>query len=210
MEEEEAQRARLSRELRDGVCERLRLIQNTIAQVGVQPPNDPALASRFADVAQGIASSIEETQRIARHLGPIEPWASGLKAAITALADELSAAGKLRCFPELDDFEGTLSPEQKVRIYRLVEAGVGNVIAYGHASLVMIRILPEARHLRIQLEDDRLGLDPADPEPELIRASGLERFRQRVLLLGGRLSVSVAPCGGARVCVQLPLRSEAR
>jgi signal transduction histidine kinase len=178
-----------------------------VAQVLGHPPGDPALPNRLAEVAQGIASALEEARRIARHLGPVEPGASALKAAITALAAEVSAAGKLRCFPELDGCEGTLSAAQKVRIYRLVEAGIGNVIAHGHASLVMIRIQSETRHLRIQLEDDRLGLDPANTESELIHAAGLERFRQRVLLLGGQFSVSVAPCGGARVCVQLPLES---
>lgn len=208
MDEEEAERKRLSQALQDGVCQRSLLMRNTLEQLLEQPEGNQVNRGALTQISQWTTLSLAEAQRIARRLRPFELDHLGLKGAIEAMVPSWSEAGNIRCFLHLDAIDEALNAAQKIRIYRLIEEAVRDSIQSGRASLVVIGIKSEPGHLQIQVDDDRLGLIPTHSESELVRATGSERLRQRALLLGAQFRLSLGPSGGARVCITIPVPSQ--
>ncbi len=59
--------------------------------------------------------------------------------------------------------------------------------------------------LRLEVDDNGRGLPP-----EAQAGPGVRGMRERSLLVGGRLSVAMAPRGGVRVSLEVPLADRGR
>jgi signal transduction histidine kinase len=72
---------------------------------------------------------------------------------------------------------------------------------------VLIQIGAEGGTLRLEVEDDGQGFDPATvvPRPGDMRGLGLTGMRERVELFGGRVRIDSAPGRGTDVVIDLPL-----
>lgn len=132
----------------------------------------------------------------------------GLDAAVKELAAAFrqrnpQVACTLETCPQIEGLNGTVA----VAIYRIVQECLTNVAVHAKAHHVCIEMKcdPTPASLRLIITDDGVGFFTVSPR----RGYGLTGMRERVQVLGGRCDIDSNPGRGTRVCVEVPLPSDA-
>ncbi|WP_051341102.1 sensor histidine kinase [Azospirillum halopraeferens] len=97
-------------------------------------------------------------------------------------------------------------------IYRCIQEGVTNAVRHAGARRIAVTVrqtgTPETEGpgaVRLTVEDDGRG-----PPPDGAAGLGLTAMRERVLALGGTVSLTARPDGGTRLLVRIPLHDADR
>ncbi|MFG3703983.1 sensor histidine kinase [Micromonospora sp. NPDC047670] len=197
-----AERNRLARELHDSVGHAL-----TVATLQAGAARE--LLDRDPEFARRALTAIEEAGRAAMDdldhvLGLLrEPGGGGVApqrtlADLDRLVADTRAAGlpvDARCAGDLADLPAAVSREG----YRIVQEGLTNAARYGRGP-VTLRLDAHADALELELDNALSRPRRADPGRG---GRGLDGMRERVLLLGGRLTVG-ADGDRWRIRVRLP------
>jgi signal transduction histidine kinase len=87
----------------------------------------------------------------------------------------------------------------------VIQEAVTNVAKHSEATSCRVQIARELATLRIVVEDNGKGFQPATRRAADARGLGLIGVRERVANLGGRLRVESGAGTGTRLTVELPL-----
>jgi signal transduction histidine kinase len=133
--------------------------------------------------------------------------ATSLPRALRALADEFSEGTEVRIDLDLalpDDAK--LAPETALALYRAAQEGLTNVQRHAGAGRVLVSLTRRNGTLELVIRDDGQGPSPGEAarEPGQTGGFGLLGLRERVELLGGRVSFGRGPAGGGLLVVTLP------
>jgi len=96
----------------------------------------------------------------------------------------------------------------RVQIIRIIQEALTNVRKHAGAARAWVRFERDGDRVRISVEDDGRGFDPAQVEGEGRRSFGLEIMRERAESVGGDLALDSRPGQGTRVVIPLPLARE--
>jgi signal transduction histidine kinase len=188
-------RRRIERDLHDGAQQRLVTLGLALAAARTAaPPQLGELDSELADIAQGLASVLDELREMARGIHPAILAKGGLIPALKTLAHRCPVP------VELDVRAAARLPERvEVAAYYVVSEALTNAAKHAHASVVSVEVEAVAGTVRLHVRDD--GAGGADP----VRGSGLVGLKDRVEALGGTLIVQSPAGSGTALHVELPL-----
>jgi two-component system sensor histidine kinase UhpB len=196
---QEAERARVARELHDEIGQTLTAI--TI-QAERAAEGDPALASReLGRLADAVRESLDEVRRIARELRPEALDDLGLINALIALGSRVDAQGGPRVRRELQGKLPPLQSDVELVIYRVAQESLTNALRHADAQVVTVSLAADAEGVTLSVKDDGTGMPAAPPAG----TAGISGMRERALLVGGRLSVESSPDQGTEVRLVVPL-----
>jgi signal transduction histidine kinase len=203
---QEDERRRLARELHDETCQTVTALGVRLAMVS-QSTDDPAARAEIDETRQLAARAEEEIRRLMHDLRPSVLDDLGLVSAIQWYAErQLGVHGiALRC--ELGTLPHRLAPEVETALFRVTQEAITNITKHARAERVLIQLGVDGDRLRVEIEDDGIGFDPADvtPSPTDARGLGLLGMRERVELLGGTLRIDAAPGLGTDLTIEVPL-----
>lgn len=204
---QEAERARVSRDLHDDIGQALtsvllglRLVEDSLARPDVDADD---ARRRLVDLRELVADGIRRTRELAFDLRPTVLDDIGLVPALHRLREDLTA----RTGQSIELDTAALLPEERLPaeietvIYRVVQEALTNVVRHAHASTASVTLAPREGHLRVFIEDDGAGYDTLDQpdRPHL----GIEGMRQRTELVEGSLSITSAPGEGTVVLLEV-------
>jgi signal transduction histidine kinase len=196
LEGQELERKRLARELHDETGQALASIllglKSLEAQVGREP---------VAMIRELVGSALDDVRRLTVELRPPALDDFGLSPALERLTSVVGERSGIDIQLSLRAPAG-LSPEQETAIYRIVQEALTNIMKHASASSVSIIVMGSTGLVRLVVEDDGTGFDPAAVRSG---ALGLVGIRERVSILGGRLEVDAAPGRGTTLVVELPI-----
>jgi len=208
----EEERAHLARELHDEFGQYLASLNaeaayaRELAEEGV-----PALLPCAESIGNTCGHMMEVLQQILHRLRPIGLAEFGLLPSLRQLIDGWNARSYGRILftleadaaPALD----ALADDLNVSVYRIVQESITNAVRHGRASQVAVALRRAGAELLLDIADDGQGAAPTPPAQAAPKAGGfgLLGMEERVLALGGSLSVAAAPGGGTVVKVRLPL-----
>ncbi len=89
-------------------------------------------------------------------------------------------------------------------LFRICQEALNNARKYSQAKGVRIRLHEERGWVRLEVVDDGVGFNPKNTPR---RSFGLNGIRERARLLEGHAIVDSAPGRGARISVEMPVRS---
>jgi signal transduction histidine kinase len=210
MDAQEAERARIARDLHDQIGQSLtsvllsmRLVDRSLAS------DDPDLAearSRTDDVRHLVAQALEEVRQLAFDLRPTVLDDIGLVAAVQRLAGNLARRYEIRVDVALDglDDDARLPAEVETVVYRVVQEALTNVARHADAARVGITISTsvDPPAVRAVVADDGKGFEVSD---DLLGTLGLAGMQERATLVHGRLDIESTPGVGTTVMVEAPL-----
>jgi signal transduction histidine kinase len=201
----EDERAKLARDLHDGVGQTLTAVVLTLdaAQAalwsGSEPP--PVAADISIRRAQSLATSaLEETRDVAARLRPTRIHEIGLGAALRNLGDAAGLPVAVRFDPQVLP-AGLLDADREIDVYRIVQEAIGNAARHSRADHVWIDAVVTADSMRIVIGDDGIGFDPSAER----RGLGLDGMRERAAILEGSLDVDTRPGAGTTIFLSVPL-----
>ena len=203
----EDERARLARDLHDGVGQTLTAVMLTLDAVDREFTADDASVTGAARTSLHrartlAATALADTRDVAAKLRPTRVHEIGLGAALRNLAGSAGASVELRFDPDLLP-PGLLEPEVEIDLYRIVQEAVGNAARHSRANRIWIGARIVDGTVRLVVGDDGVGFASADRE----RGLGLDGMLERAAIHGGSVDVRSRAGDGTRVDIVVPVTS---
>ncbi len=199
------ERRRLGDELHDDLSQRA-------AGIGLHIAAMRLAAERGADLGERLArldGAVGELRRSLRHemlgLRADAQLVDGsllaqVRAHLEHFEHELGIPAALEC-PDPDGVDAVPLPVA-AQLLRVLQESLSNAHLHAAASRVTVRLLPARTRIRLEVEDDGNGFDPASvPDSRL----GLRIMRERMEQLEGSLHISSSDGGGTLVAADAPL-----
>lgn len=200
---QEEERRLVAKEIHDGLCQSLTALA---FQIAFLKESLGAAAEEARGELQEINTLLESTISAARALAwRLRPGILddlGLADALRVEARRFSERTRVACDVLAPEHRCTLSTAARSALFRIAQEALANVEAHSGAARVTVTLDHGPEGLRLTVEDDGRGIDPArvsDP-----RSQGLLGMRERALALQGNFTIEPRAAGGTSVRVEVP------
>jgi PAS domain S-box-containing protein len=194
VEEADAARRRIERDLHDGAQQWLVNLGLTLRMARGQLDTDPGQARTLIDEAMSdLEHATSELRELARGIHPAVLTDGGLGPALRALVKASKVPVEIAAVPR-QRFE----QQVEAAAYFVVAEALTNVARYSGASVATVSLSSDDGRLLVEVRDD--GRGGADPE----RGSGLRGLDDRVCALDGDLELVSPPGEGTVVRATIP------
>jgi PAS domain S-box-containing protein len=202
---QEAERARLARELHDDITQRLGLLA-----INADRLNSESDLITLRGTLRGIRDSLmvlsEDVHSLAYKLHPALLEHLGLTAALRAECERFSRQESISVDVKVDGLPPDIPQEIRLCLFRVAQEALTNVARHAHAQAVQVSLYSVDGGLQLAVADNGAGFDPGE-EPQ--RASlGLASMRERVRLLEGKLQLESERGRGTAILAWIPIRAE--
>jgi signal transduction histidine kinase len=194
------ERARLAREIHDGLAQHLWFAKLKFERLAasLDEPERP-LAD---EVAQALDTAIVEAREalatMRASLDQDQPFTDMLARTV----DDFEERSGLRVDYAASGLPPSLPPRTQVELLRIIQEALTNVRKHADATLVRVRAGREDGRIVITVTDNGRGFAQEDA---FDRGLGLQGMRERARLIGGELLVITELSGGTSVEVRAPL-----
>jgi PAS domain S-box-containing protein len=197
VEEGDAARRRIERDLHDGAQQQLVGVAISLSGARALFDEDPASARALLDEAiADLARGLDELRELARGIHPAVLVEGGLGPAVRGLVRRSAVPARLKSVPA-----ERLPPPVEAAAYFVVSEGLTNVARHASAAtLVEIGVERRDGRLVVEVRDDAGG--GADPS-----GGGLRGLADRLAALDGSLDVLSPPGGGTTLRAEVPCES---
>lgn len=209
VESQEEERARLSRDLHDGISQALVSVKLQMEAGIIRLDGDAAQQqagrSALERTVEQVKSVLGEVRRISHDLRPSLLDDLGLAPALDHLASEsrrhsgtpvrFSAEGPMDALPEM---AGTV-------LFRIAQEALTNAERHAGARQIDMRLVRRGRCLTLTIADDGAGFDAQDIASHPQRGIGLRNMMERMEAIGGSLAIDSSP-QGTRVVASIDLK----
>jgi two-component system NarL family sensor kinase len=206
---QEEERARVSRELHDHICQLLVSIKYQFELVGhrLAHPGAAPVTAIDKEIA-ALSKAIGEVRRISHDLRPALLDDLGLPAALEHIGNELAQRSGLEVRVSPQVHEERLPELQAVSLFRVAQEALRNVERHAQAKHIDIRLDDAGDRLELRITDDGIGFDVKNIEQSRDRGIGLTNMRERVERNGGTFQLVSHP-GHTALTASFPLTAAA-
>jgi signal transduction histidine kinase len=213
---EAAERERISRELHDRVAHTMGIAHQSIELHRAFAKGDPERAAeKLARAEEASKTALEQTRDLSAQLARqgTEETSDGLGAALSELLAAYVPEG-VETALSVEGDQSAVPSSVADETYLVMREAVRNAVAHSECGRIEVSIEVRDGELQGRVEDDGTGFEaregPDGPRPGRGDGApeegvGLGSMRERVELLGGRLSLDSEPGSGTMVEVRVPL-----
>ena len=204
---QEAERARVARDLHDQVGQSLTSVLLALrlvaGAVDHRLTDRSQIRQQITETRDLVAQALRDVQAVATGLRPAVLDDFGLAAALERLAADLAARHGIPVDLTADGLaDGTRLPtDHEIAAYRVAQEALTNAVRHASAERVKVIATYAGGVLRVIVEDDGIGFDPAAVTH---RSLGLAGMHERLAIVGGVLIIDSRPGRGTRVIAEVP------
>jgi signal transduction histidine kinase len=209
---QEDERRRIARELHDETAQSLLVISRRL-ELLLSAEQDPQRREQYEELRHMVSETLAEVRQINRDLRPLMLEDLGLIPALTTL---VRAARQGEGALPHARFETTgqpipLSAVQELALFRITQETLANVRKHARATGVSVNLTFAPETIQLTITDDGQGfvVPPALFDFAQQDCFGLVGVQERVLAVGGSLSIQSAPGEGTKVTVTFPVMDPA-
>jgi two-component system, NarL family, sensor histidine kinase DegS len=206
VEAQEAERQRLSRQIHDGPAQALSnfILQTEIATKLFE--RDPERAkAELANLKMSAKNTFDGIRDFIFDLRPMMLDDLGLVPTVRRYVDGFREKSGLQTTLTITGAERRLESVREVMVFRGMQEILGNVRAHSQATQVRVALDVDDKRVRMAIEDNGKGFDPATALNSQQKTIGLATLRETIELLGGQLQIDSQPGQGARVTIEVPV-----
>lgn len=184
LEGQEQERARLARDLHDGLGG---LLSGT--KIQLTHLNEKINLTAKTDLTKTIDQldgAVDELRRVAHNLMPDLLVKYGLEEALKEYAVRMSNE-YLDINVQFLSFTATLDKENQLLVYRIIQELVNNAIKHANASEIIIQFVEDEHEYTVTVEDDGKGFNVENTKQT--QSAGLHNIQSRVQFLKGQLHI---------------------
>jgi signal transduction histidine kinase len=193
----DADRERLGQDLHDGVQQRLTAlrIRLSLAAAEFDGRGDRAASAVLTDFGDEVDGAIDELRAFAHGVYPAVLTWGGLSGALTGAAKQMPQpvtvlTSAIKRYPSAIE----------TAVYFSCLAALDNAAKHAAPANVIVRVWEQANALHFTISDSGRGFDPLHTPP----GAGITNMRNRVVALGGTLTIDSAPAHGTVVQGTVP------
>lgn len=202
---QEEERSRLAREIHDGPAQ---VLANAILglelceQIARRSPGQ--LTNELARLKATMREGLLEVRRFQFDLRPSSLADRGLLLTLQRYINEYRTFFKLNVDLQLPDRLPTLTKDEELQTFRIVQEGLQNIQKHARATMVTVRLEANDEVLTATIQDNGRGFVPQQIEATLLSGAGLRGMGERAASVGGALLVESRPGGGTTITFSLP------
>ena len=198
----EFERKHMAREVHDELGQVLTALRMNLSLVQLRfGALDADLVPQMETLKALADRALAGVRNVATHLRP-SVLDLGLVPAIEWLCQEFVRTTGVNCTFHLPDPTLTLDEARAVVLWRIVQESLTNISRYAQASVVSVCFMQQGPDLWLHVRDNGCGFDVDVVSRK--QSFGLLGMRERVLVLGGELTISSRPGKGTRIEVRIP------
>jgi PAS domain S-box-containing protein len=197
------ERQTISYEIHDGLAQYLAAAGMQFQAHDALRQNSPDKARKAYETAvELVRQAHRESRRLISEVRPPVIDEIGLETAISHLVHEHRRHGgpKIECRSSVQF--GRLPQILENALYRIVQEALTNACKHSMSQEVKVTMTQDGQNVRLEVRDWGIGFDPESVEKGHF---GLEGIRQRVRLLGGRLTIESTLGSGTLLQVVVPI-----
>lgn len=204
----EEERARIARDLHDGLAQNLYFVGLKLDYLCKQVKgscDSDTLGSELHALKKTVQANINEVRRTIFALRPVEINELGFGPAIHKYVTEFGEQANIDVKIAIKGDAGNLSSAVEPIFFRLIQEGLNNIAKHANAKNTRIEIdISDPQFGQLTITDDGIGFDPnALPNGNGVKM-GLFQMRQRVTMLGGQFSIESSPLNGTTLKAEIP------
>jgi len=199
----EEDRSYFARELHDELGQNLTALRFDFDLLANDLGNEhPEVVSRLEAIDQIIHGTVDAVRRICEDLRPGMLDDLGLAAALVSHIKRFARQSGGNCDLELDRQDYALNDQISTAIFRIVQESLTNIARHAGASHAMVSLQDAGDELVLMVADDGCGI----PVKSAVGKNnfGLIGIRERVNMLGGRLTIDSEPGRGTHLEIHIP------
>jgi len=205
----EEERARIARDLHDGLAQNLYFVGLKLDYLYKKNKNacDPAdLSSELCALKKTVQANIEDVRRTIFSLRPVELDKLGFGPAIRQYTHDFGEQSRLDVALNIQGDETTLPSTLEPIFFRLMQEGLNNIAKHANANHAWIdlAIAPQQAG-QLTIRDDGIGFNPDTLSLHEGMRMGLRQMRERVTMLGGQFKIESTPMQGTTLRAEIPL-----
>ncbi len=197
MKGEEKERARIARELHDGIAGMITAVKMNFTAV----QNTHTFlrdTAQFHDAMQLLEETAHEIRHTAHNLTPEILIQHELQDAIDLFCRQVQKSSGLDisflAYGSFDHLEGDF----KLSVYRITQELINNVIKHAQATHAIVQLSRHGNIFGLTVEDDGIGMEIGNHKNGI----GMQHLQSRVKSLNGRLTVEASTGSGTTVYIE--------
>jgi len=201
---EEAERARVARELHDDINQRLALLANRVQECdqATSANTDWLQKKELREIWRLTNEIATDIQHMSHQLHPSKLHYLGLAATVRDLCHEFSRQHKIKVECVVQDVPHDLEENVSLSLFRAVQEALRNAVKHSQARCVKVELTCQSSMVQLRVCDDGVGFNPEDVRG--IHGLGLISMRERLRSVGGELSIWSKPALGTEVEGRVP------
>jgi PAS domain S-box-containing protein len=193
----------ISYDIHDGLAQYLAAATMQFQSHDALRENSPDEAKKaYGTAVELVRLAHSESRRLINEVRPPVIDENGIETAISHLVHEQRRRGGPKIESHCDVQFGRLPAILENAIYRIAQEALSNACKHSESKKVTVTMTQEGQDVRLEVRDWGIGFDPESVEKGHF---GVEGIRQRVRLLGGRLTIESTPGSGTLVQVVVPI-----
>jgi two-component system NarL family sensor kinase len=194
VESQEEERARLSRDLHDGISQwlvsiKLQIEAGLIRLGSPKPEQQQAAHAVFEHAAGQLSNVMGEVRRISHNLRPAILDDLGLAAALHHLGREYTLSSGTPVHFEAAGITDGLADVANTVLFRVAQEALTNIERHAGASAIDIRLTGDGRGVALRISDDGVGFDAEGIALHPKHGIGLRNMMERMDAIGGRFEI---------------------
>ncbi|MEZ4685486.1 MAG: histidine kinase [Bacteroidia bacterium] len=198
LEGQEKERARIARDLHDGLGNLLSTLKVRVESIEGAGENGLGEASEMIDEA------CSEVRKISHEMMPQALKALGLRKALADLVLKMESTHGVQVSFQTYGAEKELDDNANVMVFRMVQELFNNVLKHAEATEVLLQLTYSEDWFNITVEDNGKGFDLQQQTPD--QGMGLQSIAFRAEYIGGEYTIDSRPGMGTSVSINVPLK----
>jgi PAS domain S-box-containing protein len=200
---QEQERRRISRELHDGLNQRLAALSMDLSALDGRIADPDAARERLHSIEERVVAISDEVRRISHQLHPSILEHAGFVAALRSHCREFSKQTAIQAYVATENVPEQVDPAVGTSLFRLSQEALQNVAKYSGATEVRVSVSGKDQGIRLTIADNGIGFNIAQARTR--DGLGLVSMNERARSLGGRFSIESPAQGGVTIAVWVPL-----
>jgi PAS domain S-box-containing protein len=204
MAAQEKERARIARELHDGLGQRMALLTIELERLRRALPEAAGdLPLRLGELCERTIGLGKDIHAISHDLHSPTLEFLGITSASEVLCQELGEKHDVEIDFSHEGIPRDLSSEVSLTLFRVLQEALTNAVTHSGVNRVMVTLRGEPGQIQLEVCDGGVGFDASAALKN--RALGLVGMQERLRLVKGCMGIESQPGSGTKVWARVPL-----
>lgn len=200
---QEQERARIARELHDDFSQRLALLGISLGQLWKElPESQVEQRTGVQEILKGTKEMSADLHSLSHQLHSSKLELVGLVSALSGLCKEMGEKYKIEILFTKSGTLPKIPKDVELCLFRVSQEALGNVVKHSQSKSARVELGANLIGLSLRIADAGKGFEPDLDNPAA--GIGLVGMRERLRLVGGRLSVKSEPQRGTEILAEVP------
>ena len=210
---QEEERARISRELHDGIGQILTALRINIESLFPEIENllTPASREKLLEVKKHAEQAVEDVRELSRLLRPRMLDDLGLLPTLRWYVRTFSERTGIHVTFDNKESTDSLDPDIESMLFRITQEALTNIVKHSQSKSAIVRLDCQKKSIQLEIQDYGIGLKTNQPtQSEFTKGSGIPGIRDRVSLWGGEFSIRSQAGKGTILRIMIPIETSGK